>query len=462
MRHRVMRSLSRDASLPLVGAAAGLLLLTYGLAAHGDLVSGLLASPESEAAQAGGDGGWGVVPLVGAVAVAAALLLPRGVLLAAAVVTVHGLGTSALMSPVVGPLLASDLLLLMYLVRVPVLPRQEGLGAARRLVGPSLALFLAWSLLATVIAGASATPLLRIAVYAAAFMAMSRRGATERRVVYGVVLCYALVNLAGGVLQGQTRLVGLDIGDPAQAGMLLLAALCPLLSGELRFTGRWVVAAALLGGILLTQTRGVWFAAVVMLVVWRMPRRSPGRLVVVLLCMAVLGFEIVDSVSQRFGLNGDSVGYRVHSVVNGIRDGMANPVFGSGWGEVSSMEYLRQHLSDTPEEVLPYNLFISVFAFTGVPGLLLLTLFLAVLLISLRAARSDAPLLFTVAVLAMSLSEMTLFAGSMLTLLFFVYAGLSFGREDDAPCGDGLLKEGSPPSMGRGSAPPGHAAGASP
>lgn len=461
MGQRVMRSPSRDAALPLAGAAAGLLLLAYGLSAHGDLVSGLLASPEPEAAQAGGGAGWGLVPAVGAVAVAAALLLPRGVLLAAAVVTVHGLGTSALMSPVVGPLLVSDLLLLMYLVRVPALPRQEDLGAVRRLVGPSLALFVAWSLLATAIAGASATPLLRIAVYAAVFMALSRRGGTERPVVYGVVLCYALVNLAGGVLQGQTRLVGMDIGDPAQTGMLLLAALCPLLSGELRFTGRWVVAAALLGGILLTQTRGVWFAAAVILVVWRMPRRSPARLVAVLLGLAVLGFEIVDSVSQRFGLNGDSVGYRVHSIVNGIRDGMANPVFGSGWGEVSSMEYLRERLSDTPEEVLPYNLFVSVFAFTGVPGLLLLTLFLAALLGSLRTARSDAALLFTVAVLAMSLSEMTFFAGSMLTLLFFVYAGLAFGREDGAACGDGPVKDGNPPSTGRGSASPGDAAEAS-
>ncbi|TDC24899.1 O-antigen ligase domain-containing protein [Streptomyces sp. 8K308] len=462
MRHRVMRNLSRDAALPLVGAVTGLLLLMYGLVAHSDLVAGLLASPESEAAQAGGDAGWQVALLVGAVAVVAALLPPPGVLLAAAVVMVHGLGSAALTAPVMGPLLASDLLLLVYLVRVPAPPRQEGRGAARRLVGPSLALFLGWSVLATAIAGASVTPLLRIAVYAAVFLALSRRGTSERRVVYGVVLCYALVNLAGGVLQGQTRLVGLDIGDPAQTGALLLAALCPLLSGELRFTGRWVVAAALLGGIFLTQTRGVWFAAAVMLLVWRMPRLSPVQLVTLLLGMAVLGFKIVDSVSQRFGLNGDSVGYRVHSIVNGIRDGLANPVFGSGWGEISSMEYLRQHLSDLPEEVRPYNLFVSVFTFTGVPGLLLLTLFLAALLGPLLAARRGAPLLFTVAVLTMSLSEMTFFAGSMLTLLFFVYAGLGLGREDAPPSGDGSVKKENPPPPRRGSAPPGHVAGASP
>ncbi|MGP3966385.1 O-antigen ligase family protein [Streptomyces sp. 6N223] len=459
MRRHVMRSPSRDVALPLAGVAAALLLLTYSLAAHSDLVAGLLASPDSGAAQAGGDAGWGVVPLVGAVAAVAALLLPPGVLLMAAIVTVHGLGTAALAAPVAGPLLASDLLLLVYLVRAPALPRQ---AAARRLVGPSLALFLGWSFLATVIAGVSVTPLLRIGVYAAVFLALSRGGAVQRRAVYGVVLCYALVNLAGGVLQGQTRLVGLDIGDPAQTGALLLAALCPLLTGELRFTGRWVVAAALLGGIFLTQTRGVWFAVLVVLVVWRLPRPSLVRLVTLLLGMAVLGFTIVDWVSRRFGLNEDSIGYRVHSIGNGIRDGLANPVFGSGWGEVSSMEHLRQHLSDTPEEVRPYNLFVSVFAFTGVPGLLLLTLFLAALLRPLLAAPRGAPLLFTVAVLAMSLSELTFFAGSMLTLLFFVYAGLGLGGTDDAPPGDGPLKERHPPSTGRRSAPPARSAGASP
>jgi hypothetical protein len=435
----------RDTALPLAGVVACLLLLTYVLAAHADLAASLLEPPPSEAdAPAGTTASgpdWPVAALLAVTAGTAALLLPPAVLLTAAVVTVHGLGTAALAAPVAGPLLASDVLLLVYLVRALALPRPVN-TAPHRLIGPCLVLFLAWSVLATALAGASVTPLLRIAVYGAVFLALSRHG-TDRRVVYGVMLGYAMVNLVGGMLQGQTRLVGLDVGDPAQTGALLLAALCPLLTRELRFTGSRVVAAALLGGIFLTQTRGVWFAAIVVLAVWALPRVSLARLVAVFLALGVLGLRTVDWVTDHFGLNGTSIDFRVHSIGNGIRDGLANPLFGSGWGNVSSMSHLRAHIADAPEEVRPYNLFVSVFAFVGVPGLLLLTLALGGLLHAL-IARKDAPLLFTVAVLAMSLTEMTLYAGSMLTLLFFVYAGMGLGPAEARRSGPVTARRRSP------------------
>lgn len=443
MRTRVTPAPFRDTVLPLSGVVACLLLFTYALAAHADLVAALLEPPSGAEAPAGGASGpgWPAATLPAVTAGVAALLLPPAVLLAAAVVTVHGLGTATLTAPVVGPLLASDVLLLVYLGRALALPRLRD-AAPNRLVGPSLVLFLAWSLLATTLAGASVTPLLRIAVYGAVFLALSRRG-TERRVVYGVMVGYALVNVAGGVFQGQSRLLGLDVGDPAQTGALLLAALCPVLTHELRFPGRWVVAAALLGGIFLTQTRGVWFATLVVLAVWALPRLSLARLVAVFLTLGVLGLRTVDWVTERFGLNEASIDYRAHSIGNGIRDGLANPLFGSGWGNVSSMAHLRAHLSNAPEEVRPYNLFVSVFAFVGAPGLLLLTLALGGLL-RVLISRQGAPLLFTVAVLAISLTEMTLYAGSMTTLLFFVYAGMGLGSAADRRAGPVTARRGSP------------------
>lgn len=72
------------------------------------------------------------------------------------------------------------------------------------------------------------------------FVLLSRRG-TDRRLVYLSLLCYALVSVVSGVLGTRQRLVGMDIGDSFQTGVLLLAALCPLLTSELRFRGRWIV-----------------------------------------------------------------------------------------------------------------------------------------------------------------------------------------------------------------------------
>lgn len=175
----------------------------------------------------------------------------------------------------------------------------------------------------------------------------------------------------------------------------------------MRFTGRWVVGAVLLHGLFLTQTRSVWFAPTVVLVVWAQRKVSLVRIGAVLLVLALLGLGTVDLVTRWFGLNQFSGDLRMLSVINGIRAGMENPVL---------------------DQVMPYNLFVAVFAAVGLPAALLLLLFLEELLRRL-APRRATPLLFTVGVLAMSLVEMTLYAGSMLTVLFFTYAGMGLGPD---------------------------------
>ncbi|CAL9677859.1 hypothetical protein SUDANB105_08170 (plasmid) [Streptomyces sp. enrichment culture] len=367
-------------------------------------------------------------PLVSTLVVLAMLgmLLPPALVLAGAVVLGHGLGIAALQAPLVGPLLITDVLLLLHLLRG--LTQWRTGGERNGWTGACLALFLAWSFLSTLCAGTSVTPLLRIAVYGAVFLLLSRRG-TDRRLVYVGVLCYALVNVVVGMLGGQARLVGVDIDDPFQTGVLLLAALCPLLTSELRFRGRWAVGALLLWGIFLTQTRSVWFATVVVLVVRVQRKISVARLVLILAGLAFAGLKTVDLVTEWLGLNSFSAVLRHQSVVNGIRAGLENPLFGTGWGRVSTMEHFLVSGWDATRQVMPYNLFVNVFASVGLPALLALVLFLGGLLRRL-ARRRDAPLLFTVAVLAMSLTEMTLYAGSMQTLLFFVYAGMGIGRPE--------------------------------
>ncbi|MET9567678.1 O-antigen ligase family protein [Streptomyces virginiae] len=379
-------------------------------------------------------------PVAAALVVLATLgmLLPPELLLTGAVVLGHGFGIAAMQVPVAGPLLISDVLLLVYLLRVVA---ERGTSAERNgSVNLWLALFLGWSFLATLYAGLTVTPLLRIAAYCAVFVLLSHRW-VDRRLVYYGVLCYALANLVGGVLLGQPRLLGVDIGDPSQTGALLLAAQCPLLTSELRFRGRWFVGAVLFCGIFLTQTRGVWFATVVVLVVWAQKKLSAVRIAAILVGLGLAGLQMVGLVTQWLGLNSFSEVLRTQSVVNGIRSGLENPVFGSGWGHVSSMDHFQVTGWNPIRHVMPYNLFVNVFASVGLPALLALALFLGALLRRL-ACRRDAPLLFTVAVLAMSLTEMTLYAGSTLTLIFFVYAGMGLGPA--APADRGVVRMRNP------------------
>lgn len=378
--------------------------------------------------------GWAAVraaPLAAGIAALAVMLaMPESLLLASAVVLGHGLTIPALQVGLVGPLMATDILLIAWLVRVSV--RRDGIKAPLGQTPLLLGGFLGWSLLATLYVGVSVTPLLRISLYSAVFVLLARSGAPDRRKVYVVVLGYALVNLVGGVLQGQPRLLGLDVGDPAQMGGLLLAALCPILAGDLRFRGRWYVGLILAYGIWLTQTRAVWFAAIVVVVVWSQRKLSPIKLLVVITALAVVGFQIVSPISEALGLNTTSGDLRYRSIASGIRSGIENPIFGTGWANASLIGPYGIALPSSEGQALPYNLFVNVFMSVGVPGLLLFVLFLSALLKRLTERR-DACLLFTVAVLAMSLTEMTIYAGSTLTLLLFIYAGIGFNDRPERP-----------------------------
>lgn len=358
------------------------------------------------------------------IALVAALLLPVATLLAGGIVMSGGASQTAL----VGPLIAADLLFIGWLARSAA-TSETALPREAKAPANALLLFLGWALLATYLDGQSVTPLLRVALYAAVTIQLARAG-TSRRFLYAAVMVFAVWNVAGGALEGQSRLVGLYVGDPAQMGALILAALTPLVTRELRFLGWQLAALVLVYGLWLTQTRSVWFATIVVGAVWFTGRRSTGRgrTVLVLGVVALIGFEFVGLVTERLDLNADSASYRVDSIMNGIRSGLAHPIFGSGWAHVEYVDGQGQIVQGV-EAVVPYNLFINVFTSVGLPGLVLFGAFLWTLLGPL-VRRKDAPLLFVGAVLAMSLTEMTIYAGSLLTVLFFIYAGIGLNRPD--------------------------------
>ena len=357
-----------------------------------------------------------------AVAVAAVLALPASVVLASAVVLSGGSSQSR----VVGSLIAADLLLIAWVARTIFTHRRA--FRLRRGVGRvvlAVLFFVAWATVASIIDQVSITPLLRISLYAIVMVQLSVSGEDARR-LYAVIAVFALVNALGGALEGQARLIGLFVGDPAQMGALLIAALVPMMTGELRFPGWQFVGLILVYSIWLTQTRSVWFASIAVVATWSL-RRLAGRTrtILILGAIAIVGFKFVGTLSDQLGLNQDSANYRLSSVINGIQSGMLHPLFGSGWATVDFVDsdYGISSTVGKTSAINPYNLFVNVFASVGYPGVILLAIFLWTLMGHL-VQRKQAPYYFAVAFFAISLTEMTLFAGSMLTVLFFVYSGL--------------------------------------
>jgi hypothetical protein len=367
------------------------------------------------------------LPLIaGAVlALLVGLLVPGAALLPGSIIATSG----GLQTSFVGPLIAADLVMIFWLSRTLGVGPNTRLRSGTR--GPIVVLvtFLGWAIFTSGLSGESITPLLRISLYAAILIQLSKAW-TNARVLYAVVMAFALINVVGGVAQGQSRLVGLYVGDPAQMGALILAGLIPMVAKELRFPGWWIASGVLVAGLWLTQTRIVWFATIVATTAFIMSRRITrfrrGAVLLILGVGALIGFKVVGEVTFRLGLNADSADYRLDNIAAGLRSGLAHPLTGAGWANPVAVDNLGQVHQGT-STALPYNLFVNVFAATGFPGVILLSLFLWMLLGRL-VVRADAPFMFVVVFLAMSLTEMPLFAGSLLTVLFFVYAGLGLSR----------------------------------
>lgn len=393
-------------------------LLWGGLAAVAALTAAVVATTQQSV-------------VFGAGALLVGLSLPPTLLLVAAI----GFGGSAVATTVAGPLTISDVLLILFVARSFVGPggaRGLRLGLTERwLVG-----FLAWGLFATWITGESVSPLLRIVLYAAVALRV-RDTRIDVRFLFVGVLAMALWNQVTGVAEGQARLIGTLIGDPAQTGGVLLAALLPVvLGGGPRYPLplRGVLALVLLLGVWQTQTRGIWFALLLTAGVAVVVRRGGGRARVLLVgaVITAAGFLTVDALTSRLGLNAESGDFRIENITNGIRSGLARPVFGSGWANAIVVDPLG-NVRPNATAVVPYNLFINVFAGLGIIGLVLLLGFVWTLL-GRVLDRRDAPAYFVVAFLALSLTEMTLYAGSLLTLIFFVYLGLVLRSPDGEAC----------------------------
>jgi O-Antigen ligase len=359
-----------------------------------------------------------------AVGLVVVMIAAPGLLLFFAVILFHGLGNAEAVR--VGSVTATDVLLGLWLIRQLA---RAAMDRHRLQVARSsrwLAAFLAWAWLVTLLHGVRVTPLMRVTLYVAVSILLTNAGEIDRRAIRTAIVIYAAIEI---VLTAphifRTRLVGETIGDSAQFGLLLLACLAVLVGCARPSTfRRWSVAIVLIWTIA-TVTRGIWFSLGVMLTLVLAKRLSFRRLVAVVAGGAVLGFLAIGPLTARLDLNASSGGVRLDSIRYGIAAAKDSPVTGHGWASQSTQTTLAR--PQEPAARPAFNLFVNVAAALGLPGVALLVTYLIQLFRELARGPRDA-FLFGAAFFALSLTEMTIYAGSLGTVLFFLYAGLGSGR----------------------------------
>jgi hypothetical protein len=233
----------------------------------------------------------------------------------------------------------------------------------------------------------------------------------------------ALVEFLLSIGEVGVRLRGVHVDDPHQMGFLLIASLAILLSRSAPFPARPAVIGILYFGVLATRTRGVWLAGIVVLAVSLLPNLSGRRVVVVILGAVVAGLLLFGPATRMFDLNPASADIRQDAVSAGLQVATEHPAFGLGW----TSKDLQVDELDPESGLRPYNVFVFLAVVAGVPAAVI---FLLLLLDALQlAARFHfGALLFISAFTAFSVSEATLYPGSLTAPLFFFFFALAANR----------------------------------
>jgi hypothetical protein len=364
------------------------------------------------AAVAFSSSGLWVVPAAPILAIAA-IWCPVWLALALAIVT---------LSPMRNPLLANFTAADAFLVLVAL---KLALTAARRPIAlvhshTWLVGFIGWAWLSVVANGVDPYPLARISLYATVSVLLALTGQDSSRTAWAIV-AYTAATTVLTLPNLPQRLAGAYIGDPQQYGMLLLAALAIslLLPTRVRYL-RPPLVILFVFALIATRTRGVWLAALVLGAVWLSSRYDVSRrqLVGMTVVIVAMGFVLYGPVTDRFRLNPQSAEVRQESINEGIIRGRQRPLIGVGWASFST-DPSSALQSTLPS---PFNVFVTLFAYTGLVGLGLFCIWAWRLIETMLRRRAWRPLLFVLPFLVLSLSEPSLYAGSLMTILFFLFA----------------------------------------
>lgn len=376
---------------------------------------------------------------------AALLLLPFDVLPAAVVVTTR------MSAAVVGPLHPADVIALAYLVRLFLGRRFLELRVTP--ARTALFLFLAWTALVTLTGVGVLSALCRVVLYAAVGIAVAARPRSQRWAHAGVV-GLAIAEVVLYLPQAPSRLSGAFVGDPAQMGALLIAALLVVCTAHRSPAARFALGAILMFGIVMTLTRSIWFAGIAVALAAVLPRRWYLPLLLPPALAAVL-MPFVGLITSRLDLNPESAALRTRSVSAGLREFQSAFFTGHGWAFTTAAG--RAGLTGV-NEVPVYDLWIYLGLSAGLVGIALFAILCGLLAReSLTHAASGRPpagaarrapqpmvpaprmpepgtrepeacsvaYLFLTATLAISLTEMPFYACSLTAVLFFLLTPVS-------------------------------------
>src|SRR5919197_2568485 len=341
------------------------------------------------AAQLDWPGGWSQLRslLMGA----ALLILPIDALPGVVVMTVRN------SEMVLGPMHPGDIVAIVYLARLAL--RSEILDFRFSLSRMALVAFLVWSAFATALTGDGLVSSLgHIGLYAAVGVGVALRWRARAWLLAGVV-GFALTEVVLYLPHAPARFSGVFVDDPSQMGALIIAALLVVAASALSSGLKIPLVGLLAFGILMTQTRSIWFAGVIVIIVAVLPRRWYIPLVVPP-AIAALSFPFMTFVTDRFGLNPESGGLRLRSMSVGLHEFKEAPFAGHGWAFPSAVDKfgLAGH-----NEMPMYNLWIYLGVCVGLVGITIFVVYVAFLA---RAGVNDSvAYLFLAATLATSLSE---------------------------------------------------------
>ena len=199
----------------------------------------------------------------------------------------------------------------------------------------------------------------------------------------------ALVGIQYFVAAG-TRAAAVDGQDPAQFAAVLLPAfvfgLYEVLNGERRILGGTVAALAT-AGLVVSGTRGAWLGAIVVILLFVLPRLPLRRQIAAIAVILLMGFVtlqipgVSDLLAQRAGTAVSSGGSGRTDIWRvGVTLFESNPVFGVGYANFAiadTMDAVRAaDVSASHVGGGPHNLVIGTVVELGSVGLLLLGLFL--------------------------------------------------------------------------------------
>lgn len=302
-------------------------------------------------------------------------------------------------------------------------PLREGLRQPGLILySIAILLFVAWSWISTLEKSGEAPALLQISVLAVISISIAWIGcnARERVAFWAAAATYAAVDIILSVAVLPERMTGFLSNDPHQLGFIALAGLAGILGDSLTLTKRikYPLIALLIAGILATQTRSVWLGLVLLLIVRHFRRPSALRAFLVLVVLSGLSIAMFSRVTAAFDLNPESAELRLRSLESGLTTLRESPLYGAGWSGVATS--LDAELLGSR----PFNLFVNLASTTGYVGLILFLVFLGMAW-RMAGIWDRSSYLFITSFVGLSLSGMSIYAGSTVTLLFFFSAGMA-------------------------------------